>query len=136
MQAPAVSDDDESGGVSLEVPTPPPVAPSKQPVVESPIKPTPVPPKSDSDRQFMWLKDVPSAYKPSGMPPPTVRPKASTNLPATDLQRGDLVSPRHHFTPVQALAKYPYKFCNKSHMQDIASAFFDNGKFWEREWDL
>jgi hypothetical protein len=136
MQALAVSDDDESGGVSLDSPTQPPVVSSKQAVGESPTKPTPAPAESSSDRRFVWLKDAPSSYKPAAMRPPNVPLKPLTNLPATDLQRGDLVSARHHFTPIQALSKYPYKFCNKSHMQQIASAFFDDGKFWKREWDL
>jgi hypothetical protein len=136
MQAPVVSDDDESGGVFLEAPTQPPVASSKQAVSESPIKPAPVPTENSIDRRFVWLKDVPSSYNVAAVRPPNAPLKASANLPATDLQRGDLVSARHHFTPIQALSKYPYKFCNKSHMQQIASAFFDNGKFWKREWDL
>lgn len=57
-------------------------------------------------------------------------------LPVTDLQRGDLASPRYHFTPIQALAKYPYKFCGRDLLQQVASAFFDQGKFWKREWEL
>lgn len=56
--------------------------------------------------------------------------------PVADLKRGSLASPRHHFTPIQALSRYPYKYCSKSHMQDIASSFFDQGKFWQRQWDL
>jgi hypothetical protein len=73
--------------------------------------------------------------RPSTAQAPAPRTDAAW-LPVSDLQRGDLASPRHHFTPIQALAKYPYKYCNKIHMQDIASAFFDQGKFWQREWDL
>lgn len=60
----------------------------------------------------------------------------SAPLPATKLNRGDLAQAQQYFTPIQALAKYPYRFCNRSHQQDVASAFFDQGKFWAREWDL
>jgi len=40
------------------------------------------------------------------------------------------------FCPIQALAKYPYKFVPKAYSQAVASAIFDGGKFWQREWDL
>lgn len=68
--------------------------------------------------------------------------RTAANLPAADpllatnLRSGDLTHPNHRYTSIQALAKYPYKFCDKNHMQDIASAFFDAGKFWNRQWDL
>ncbi|ENI06892.1 hypothetical protein COCC4DRAFT_49509 [Bipolaris maydis ATCC 48331] len=56
--------------------------------------------------------------------------------PTTNLRRGELASAHDHFTPIQALAKYPYTYCDKSHMQPIASAIFDQGKFWNRVWDI
>lgn len=63
-------------------------------------------------------------------------PRKASPLPPTTLDRGHLGSPTHHYSPVVALSKYPYKWCDKTHAQDIASAFFDRGKFWAREWDL
>jgi hypothetical protein len=77
-----------------------------------------------------------SAYSLSATQTPTAPSKVSPALPTTNLNRGDLATVYHLFTPIQALAKYPYKFCDKNHSQDIASAFFDGGKFWKREWDL
>ena len=99
-------------------------------------------PVENTERRFVWIKDAYSSFNPNLDPmrlstaqAPAPRTDAA-GLPVSDLQRGDLASPRHHFTLIQALAKYPYKYCNKIHMQDIASAFFDQGKFWQREWDL
>ncbi|KAL5118762.1 hypothetical protein ACEQ8H_003265 [Pleosporales sp. CAS-2024a] len=62
------------------------------------------------------------------------RPMGSGTLPATGLRRGDLAD--GSFMSILALSRYPYKYCSKAHMQNIASAFFDAGKFWQRPWDL
>ncbi|KAI8943427.1 hypothetical protein NX059_001437 [Plenodomus lindquistii] len=138
------SDDNERGAVALE---PEQSRASTLPIRSKPIgmdkAHRPVKPATkattaddESDRRFVWVKDAESSYNPKTTPmPPTSLPQ-TTKLPATDLQRGDLASPRHHFTPIQALAKYPYKFCNRDSSQDVASAFFDQGKFWAREWEL
>lgn len=40
------------------------------------------------------------------------------------------------FSPFIAITKFPYKFVQKQWMQPIATLFFDQGKIWEREWDL
>jgi hypothetical protein len=136
------SDNQSTGGVSLEdAPLIPPASKQTSTIrIDSPIK-TP-PPVENTERRFVWVKDADSAFNPnldsmrlSTAPVPVPRTDAAA-LPVTDLLPGDLASPRHHFTPILALSKYPYKYCNKSHMQDIASAFFDQGKFWQREWDL
>ncbi|KAI4645459.1 uncharacterized protein J4E78_009369 [Alternaria triticimaculans] len=133
---------DSTGGVSLE--NAPPNAPaSKQDStskIDTSIKTPPA--VENTERRYVWVKDADSSFNPNldsmrlstaSAPAPQT---GAAGLPATDLQRGDIASPRHHFTPIQALSKYPYKYCDKSHMQDIASAFFDQGKFWQREWDL
>jgi len=115
-------------GLSLENSPPPSTAASKQPPADPPIKaepePTAVPTQPNPDRRFVWIEGAVSLHNPGAMAKPT------------DLQRGDLAPADYHFTPIQALAKYPYKYCNKSCMQEIASAFFDSGKFWTRIWDL
>ncbi|KAH7073775.1 hypothetical protein BKA63DRAFT_534163 [Paraphoma chrysanthemicola] len=132
------NDDDVSGGVSLEDPQPVIGEDSKQTRVALPIRPAPPPAAQNTERRFVVVKGAASAYNPGAMRTPTASlPKAPSQLPATDLQRGDLVATHHHFTPIKALAKYPYSFCDyKARMQDIASAFFDQKKFWNREWDL
>jgi len=130
---------DTAGGVLLE-PTASHVPGNKQTASNGADACIKAPPAETPDRRFVWVKDAESPFNPNldamqlkTTPPP---PFGTTKLPAIDLQRGDLASARNHYTPIQALAKYPYKYCSKSHMQDIASAFFDKGKFWEREWDL
>ena len=40
------------------------------------------------------------------------------------------------FSPFLAVTKFPYKFVKKELLQPIASAFFDEGKIWNREWDM
>jgi hypothetical protein len=133
-----VDDDDESGGVLLEEPQLPLAACSKQ-LATSPHKEVmPVSPKAqpNTDRRFLWIEGAVSSYNPGKMSKVANPPPSSSPLPSSDLNRGDPTAPHHHFTPILALAKYPYRFCNKSHSQDIASAFFDAGKFWKREWDL
>ncbi|OAG14201.1 hypothetical protein CC77DRAFT_1035830 [Alternaria alternata] len=130
-----------SGGVSLRN-MPPDSPASKQTSQNRPVAAIKTPPTENTERRFVWIKDADSSFNPTldSMRPSTAQAPAprtdAAGLPVSNLQRGDLASPRHHFTPIQALAKYPYKYCNKIHMQDIASAFFDQGKFWQREWDL
>ncbi|KAG9384768.1 hypothetical protein A1F94_004315 [Pyrenophora tritici-repentis] len=133
-----VPDSDDDGRVLLE-PTAS-HAPESKPTAPSKADMTTKAPAANTDRRFIWVKDAESSFNPNldsmrltTAPSP---PSGATKLPAIDLQCGDLASARNHYTPIQALAKYPYKYCNKIHMQDIASAFFDQGKFWEREWDL
>jgi hypothetical protein len=132
---PVVSDSDTSGGVTLEVD-----APSKQPeaLVQPQPEPAPITPEPNTDRRFVLLKDAESSYNPKSLPKPTTTtpPKPATPLPSNNLNRGDLASATQHYSPIVALSKYPYKWCGKTHTQIIASAFFDQGKFWAREWDL
>jgi hypothetical protein len=129
-------DDDEAGGVSLEQAQPLSTGSSKQSANEIPTKTAPVTAQApaNTDRRFVLVKGAVSSYNPGIMR--TSRPSKTAQLPSTDLNRGDLAAAHHKFAPIQALAKYPYKFCNIAHSQDIATAFFDEGKFWAREWDL
>ncbi|KAH5278855.1 hypothetical protein HBI71_024050 [Parastagonospora nodorum] len=130
-------DDEDSGGVSLDPPQPLPAEISKQTVANLPTKSAPVTAQpTNTERRFILVEGVESSYNMGTKKLSADRPGGSAALPATGLSRGELAAARDHFTPVLALAKYPYKFCNKSHSQDIASAFFDAGKFWNRPWDL
>jgi hypothetical protein len=151
-QSELMEKDDESGGVPLEpsvikeagyghhtreeaVPS---ASSSKQPANESSTNtlPAATQAQTNTDRRFVLVKGAVSAYNPGVMRSSLNPPKPTSQLPAVDLNRGDLAAAHHHFTPIQALAKYPYKYCDRALSQDIASAFFDEGKFWKREWDL
>jgi hypothetical protein len=130
-------DDEDSGGVSLDPPQPLPAEISKHTVANPPTKSAPVTAQStNTGRRSILIEGVESSYNMGTKKPSADRLVGSAALTTAGLSRGDLAAARDHFTPVLALAKYPYKFCNKSHSQDIASAFFDAGKFWNRTWDL
>ncbi|KAL4897164.1 hypothetical protein BDV59DRAFT_190949 [Aspergillus ambiguus] len=40
------------------------------------------------------------------------------------------------FSPLMAVARFPYRHVKGELSQKVASQFFDGGKFWERRWDL
>ena len=129
-------DDSDTGGVELD----PLQTPGDQSAADA-VQPdnTPAAPEPNLDRRYVWLPEAESSYNPTTLPVPltnTAPPPTSKPLPCTDLNRGDLGSATKHYCPIVALSKYPYKWCDKTHSQDIATAFFDQGKFWEREWDL
>ncbi|KAL1602559.1 hypothetical protein SLS60_005975 [Paraconiothyrium brasiliense] len=89
----------------------------------------------NTDRRFVWVQGTESSHNLGS--DPQLSPLPTHPLPPALLQRSEQAAPHEkYFTPIVALSKYPYKFCNKNCMQDIASAFFDQGKFWAREWDL
>jgi hypothetical protein len=52
------------------------------------------------------------------------------------MRRGQVTTYGESFCPILAIAKYPHKYLPKADSQAVASAFFDNGQFWRREWDL
>lgn len=132
-----VEDESDSGGVALEEPQPPPASDSKQTAVKTPkTAPACTESSPNNERRFVLVEGAVSTYNMGTKQTSTALPAPSAPLSSVDLVRGDLAAARHHFTPIVALSKYPYKFCDKSHFQDIASAFFDAGKFWNRHWDL
>lgn len=131
---PIVSDSDTSGGIALEAAN----VPFKHPeaVVQPQPASAPITTEQNTDRRFVLLKDADSSYHPKSVPNSTATPKPTAPLPPNNLNRGDLGSATQHYSPIVALSRYPYKWYNKTHSQDIASAFFDLDKFWAREWDL
>ena len=53
-----------------------------------------------------------------------------------DARCGQLSAIGELFSPIIVISKLPYKFVDKNVSQLIASAFFDEGKFWMRGWEL
>ena len=53
-----------------------------------------------------------------------------------DSRNGDPAPLGFNFCPFTAVTKFCYKFVRKDLQQPIATAFFDEGKIWNREWDL
>jgi len=90
------------------------------------------------DINALPVQPLPRHNTPPPLPPAAAqsRPPTTATMPPTDLQRGQLASSRHRFAPIRGWSKYPYAFCDEPRTQAIASAFFDQGKFWGREWDL
>ncbi|KAF2660903.1 hypothetical protein K491DRAFT_688019 [Lophiostoma macrostomum CBS 122681] len=138
---PPTPDEDTGGGILLddEVPQNPTATEQVQhapaePETSSPSAAVESPQQEATEKRFVWLKGAASSYNLGSAP--KLSPLPAVKLAPTRLTKGDLTSPEEAFTPIQALAKYPYKFCNQSNSQEIASAFFDGGKFWAREWDL
>jgi hypothetical protein len=61
---------------------------------------------------------------------------ALPDSPPTALQRGHLAAATQHFVPLLSLSRYPFNFCSDQYAKAVASEFFAEGKFWDREWDL
>ncbi|KAF2118635.1 hypothetical protein BDV96DRAFT_642822 [Lophiotrema nucula] len=143
-----ISDDEESGGIALDPGADAPAedkqsdgeATSQDPGTKAtgaPQSEQPTPQEAtqeNTETRFVWVSGAASTFNFGSAPKLSTLP--STPLPAADVKRGELASPEDAFTPIVALSKYPYKFCSKDLLQDIATAFFDAGKFWNREWDL
>ena len=53
-----------------------------------------------------------------------------------DPRRGEPASLGIGFSPFGAVTKFCYKFVKKGLQQPIATAFFDENKIWNREWDM
>ncbi|GKZ18829.1 hypothetical protein AbraIFM66951_009533 [Aspergillus brasiliensis] len=77
----------------------------------------------------------PTQTAPLGRPSPPELP-APVPEDGIDLQCEHIPSPNGQFSPLLAIAKYPYKHIKGSLSQDVSSRFFDAGKFWNRSWDI
>lgn len=53
-----------------------------------------------------------------------------------DPRKGEPAPIGTSFCPFLAIAKFPYKYVDSSFRQPIATAFFDEGKIYNRQWDL
>lgn len=53
-----------------------------------------------------------------------------------DPRMGEPSEPGMCFCPFLAITKFPYKYVDGAFRQPIATAFFDEGKIWNRSWDL
>ncbi|KAF1951969.1 hypothetical protein CC80DRAFT_495619 [Byssothecium circinans] len=144
LDSETVSDDDTPGGISL-APSSKQITPVPTPetVVEKGPASAPGSGKhtdkgsfgQNTENRAVWQPGATSSYNVGSMPKHSVVPIRSVKLPPTNLKQTELAT-EPSFAPIVALSKYPYKFCDQAYIQDIASAFFDVGKFWAREWDL
>lgn len=63
-------------------------------------------------------------------------PKLPAPAPAGDSQYEHVFPLNGQFSPLLAIAKYPYRHIKGSLSQEVSSRFFDAGKFWNRSWDV
>ncbi|GKZ64022.1 hypothetical protein AnigIFM60653_002352 [Aspergillus niger] len=63
-------------------------------------------------------------------------PKLPAPVPAGDSQYEHVFPLNGQFSPLLAIAKYPYRHIKGSLSQEVSSRFFDAGKFWNRSWDV
>lgn len=142
--SPELSDDDTGGGISLDTTASNVVElqadEQEQEQEQKKAEPkacfTAVPTKLEEapEKLFLLKEGATSLHNVSAASEISKFPSAA--LPPLHLSKGELSPAGQQFTPITAFSKYPYKFCNLSNSQAIASAFFDAGKFWDREWDL
>ena len=52
------------------------------------------------------------------------------------LPPGGLADTSQLFVPILAARKYPFRYVDKDHCQPVAEAFWDEGKFFERQWKM
>jgi hypothetical protein len=103
--------DSGSGGVSLEN-AQPEIPASKQGTsneTDTAIKGPRLATGENEERRFIWRKDAESSYNPGGLDSMrlSTAPPDTAGLAVTDLQRGDLVSARHGYSPINAIGKTP-----------------------------
>ena len=49
---------------------------------------------------------------------------------------GELSEVGHKFCPYAAVAKFPYKYIDKAHLQPVSEVYFASGQFRARGWTL
>ncbi len=114
----------------------PPKLPPKEPTVKKEQNTTAkAPEKSSTDENNWW------DAKPIIQQPTTTR----STIPGVTSHNGAYTPDPHKgapaplgikFSPFIAVTKFPYKFVKPELLQPLASAFFDEGKIWNREWDM
>ena len=88
--------------------------------------------KQEASQGEDWWNATPRIAQP---PPPSVQhPRMSTSTPIPG--DGKVAPLGLNFCPLIPITKFPYKFVKREFMQEIASAFFDEGKIWSREWEV
>lgn len=55
---------------------------------------------------------------------------------ALDPRKGEPSELGMSFCPFLAITKFPYKFVKSDFLQPLATAFFDEGKIYNRNWDM
>jgi len=92
---------------------------------------------------FVFSAPQSQAKTQAGRPYRHITNKAKGNESETDSgdftldpRKGEPAAIGTSFCPFLALAKFPYKYVDQFFRQPIASAHFDEGKIYDRKWDV
>ena len=66
----------------------------------------------------------------------TSSPQCSINMEDNLAELGVLAKVGHDFCPYAAVAKFPYKYIDKAHLQPVSEVHFAGGQFRARGWTL
>lgn len=91
-------------------------------------------PKQASDEQSHLVKDTGHPVDSGSTGKDAIHPIEAVNTVKNGSQTD--VKLASSFCPIIAVSRYPYKHIKGELSQKIASSFFDEGKFWNRKWDL
>ena len=85
-----------------------------------------------------WWNAVPRLPRPNPLQQSNMAPAAlaADGSFTFDPRKGEPAPLGIDFSPFAAVTKFCYKFVRKELQQPLATAFFDEGKIWNREWDL
>ena len=75
-------------------------------------------------------------HKTHTFPTTTHDPQYSINMEDNVVKLGDLAKVGQKFCPYAAVAKFPYKYMGKAHMQTASELYFAGGQFRARGWTL
>ena len=95
------------------------------------------PAQTETPSTARLLRKEPAA---AHFPPQFIPPTVNTAEAEIDLTWDDHLSEPAplgiNFSPFGAVSKFCYKFVSKEFQQPLATAFFDAGKIFARDWDL
>ncbi|PYI10436.1 hypothetical protein BO78DRAFT_361077 [Aspergillus sclerotiicarbonarius CBS 121057] len=116
----------------------------RRPVSDSPDRPT----APETDHPKHTREESKPPVTPSQEAVHTVRepplegpcsfPEMSPSLPAdkADLESLPIRPSNGQFSPLLAIARYPYRNIKGDLSKQVSGRFFDGGKFWNRSWDI
>lgn len=94
-------------------------------------------PKLQGESRFVWVTDPNKDSKGHASSNKTRATEANVKAERTNSGQTFKHPPsQNRFCPILPVSKFPYKFIRGEASQQIAERFFDEGKFWKREWKL
>lgn len=92
-------------------------------------------PKLQGETRFIWLTD-PNRHCNARLDKAN-KEQSSTRSRSVSINNSFKQPPsKHRYCPVLPISRFPYKYIHGEQSQLVAERFFDQGKFWKRDWDL